>query len=58
MAADMNDMDSLLKATRGAHGVFILTDFYVTCKKEDEIRQVNFSLNYTIGLFQADALVM
>ena len=46
VAGDMNDMDSLLKATRGAHGVFILTDFYVTCKKEDEIRQVDFFLEF------------
>ena len=42
VAGDMNDMDSLLEATRGAHGVFIVTDFYVTCKQEDEIRQVDF----------------
>ena len=46
MAGDMNDVNSLIKATRGAHGVFILTDFYVTCKKEDEIRQVDFFLEF------------
>ena len=42
VTGDMNDKDSLLEATRGAHGVFIITDFYVTCKQEDEIRQVDF----------------
>ena len=46
MAGDMNDMDSLLKATGGVHGVFIVTQYFVTCKKEDEIRQVDFSLNF------------
>ena len=43
VTGDMNDKDSLLEATRGAHGVFIFTDFYVTSKQEDEIRQVDSS---------------
>ena len=44
VTGDMNNMDSLVEATRGAHGVFILTDYYATHKKEVEIRQVEFSL--------------
>ena len=43
VTGDMNDMDSLLEATRGAHGVFIVTDFYATRKQDDEIRQVDSS---------------
>ena len=46
VAGDMNDMNSLLEATRGAHGVFLVTDFYVTCKQEDETRQVDFSSKF------------
>ena len=43
VTGDMNDVDSLVEATRGAHGVFILTDYYATQKKEVEVRQVEFS---------------
>ena len=42
MAGDLNDMDSLLEATRGAYGVFILTDLFSSGKKEIEIQQVRF----------------
>ena len=36
VAGDMNDFNSLLKATKGAHGVFI-----VTTVSEDEMKQVH-----------------
>ena len=42
MAGDMNDVSSLLEATKGAHGVFI-----VTALSENEMKQVHCSSKFS-----------
>ena len=38
---DFDDTDSLVEATKGAQGVFLVTDFWSAMDREGEIRQVS-----------------